>query len=337
MAATVQDLLSDAASRAPGDEIAISIREFIAHWGAQRRGYWYVERIRTDLQAAQLTTVPSFEVGWIDNTVVLKRLGNQNLPQEPDELDPTSASEDATTLGQALRVSSLSPASSPLVWVPIETELVQVESLMIHHDFSQIPVLRSEREAIGIVSWESIGHARMHTATCSTRDAMRPITIVDANDNLLQHVPLIVREGFALVRGETRLITRLITTTDLSEAFLRLTSPFLMIGEIERRLRRVISDNFTVLEMAAVRDPADDARTVSSADDLSLGEYVRLLENAANYARLDWRYDRKLFLRSLEKLRSVRNEVMHFSPDPVSDDDAGEIESLLRWMTQVQP
>jgi hypothetical protein len=219
----------------------------------------------------------------------------------------------------------------------VEVELAQVESLMVRHDFSQIPVMRSDREADGIVSWDSIGQARMHSLNCSTKDAMVPVTIIDANDNLLQHVPLIVQDGFALVRGDQRLITRLITTTDLSEAFLRLTAPFLMIGEIERRLRRVIADNFSLDEITAVRDPSDNAREVASADDLSLGEYVRLLENPDNYIRLNWRYDRKLFLQSLDKLRSVRNEVMHFSPDPLSEGDTLDIANLLRWMTRVQP
>lgn len=208
---------------------------------------------------------------------------------------------------------------------------------MVRHDFSQIPIMRGDRDAAGIVSWESIGHARMSSDTCSTRDAMVPITVVDADDNLLQHVPLIVRDGFALVRGEQRLITRLVTTTDLSEAFLQLTSPFLMIGEIERRLRRVVSDVFELPELAAARDPADAHRVVTSADDLSSGEYVRLLQDEVNYARLGWRYDRRLFLESLEKLRTVRNEVMHFSPDHPSDEDTAEIENLLRWMIRIQP
>lgn len=337
MASTSADLLADAVARPVGDEIALSIRDFIAHWGAKRRGYWYVEAIRADLEAAGLTTVPSFEVGWIDNTVLLKRLGSQILPEGPDGESSAKTPSDATALGEALRVSSLAPAAGPLVSVRVEVELAHVESLMVRHDFSQIPIMRSERDAAGIVSWESIGHARMSSDSCSTRDAMVPITVIDADDNLLQHVPLIVRDGFALVRGEQRFITRLVTTTDLSEAFLHLTSPFLMIGEIERRLRRVISDVFEVPELAGARDPAETQREVTSADDLSFGEYVRLLQNEANYARLGWRYERKLFLESLEKLRGLRNEVMHFSPDPLSDEDTAEIENLLRWMIRVQP
>lgn len=336
MASTRAELLADAAKRPAGEEIALSIRDFIAHWGAKRRGYWYVETIRADLEAAGLTTVPSFEVGWIDNTVVLKRLGSQTLAQAPDGESSATGPSDATALGEALRVSSLAPAAGALVSVRVEVELAHVESLMVRHDFSQIPIMRNDRDAAGIVSWESIGHARMSSDSCSTRDAMVPITVIDADDDLLQHVPLIVRDGFALVRDGQRLITRLVTTTDLSEAFLRLTSPFLIIGEIERRLRRVISDEFELPELTAVRDPKDE-REVKSADDLSLGEYVRLLQDEVNYARLGWRYERKLFLESLEKLRTVRNEVMHFSPDPLSDEDSAEIGNLLRWMIRVQP
>lgn len=284
-----------------------------------------------------MTTVPSFEVGWIDNTVVLKRVAHSKLPEAPPGTAGGGDVSDASALGEALRVSSLSPAQGPLISVRTESELAHIESLMVRHDYSQIPVMRSEREALGMISWDSIGHARMHNEACSLRDALVPVTVIDADDNLLQHVPLIARDGFALVRGEKRLITRLVTTTDLSDAFLRLTSPFLMIGEIERRLRRVIADNFSVAEMADVRDPADDKRAVESADDLSLGEYIRLLENFENYTRLGWRYERKLFLDSLDKLRTVRNEVMHFSPDPLSDEDAEEVANLLRWMTRVQP
>lgn len=337
MATSSADLLADAANREPGDELALSIRDFIAHWGAQRRGYWYVEQIRQDLEARGLTTVPSFEVGWIDNTVVLKRIAQSKLPEAPPGTVSDADVSDASALGEALRVSSLAPAQGPLVSVRIESELAHVESLMVRHDYSQIPVMRSDRDVLGMISWDSIGHARMHREACSIHEALVPVSVIEADDNLLQHVPLIVRDGFALVRGENRLITRLVTTTDLSEAFLRLTSPFLMIGEIERRLRRVIADNFSVDEMAAVRDPVDDKRAVESADDLSLGEYIRLLENAENYTRLGWRYERKLFLQSLDKLRTVRNEVMHFSPDPLSDEDAEEVANLLRWMTRVQP
>ena len=334
---TPEELLQDALRRPPGQEVALSIRAFIALWGAQRRGYTYVEDIRSDLEQAGLTTDPSFEVGWIDNTIVLKRLENLVLRSKPGSGDPDTVNSDPSALGQALRVSSLAPPSMPLVWVRPEIELAHVESLMVRYDFSQIPVLRNDREPAGVVSWDSIGQARMHSAECTTREAMVEITVIRADDNLLQHVPLIVRDGFALVRDEKRLIVRLVTTTDLSSAFLQLTSPFLMIGEIERRLRRVISDNFSIEEIADTRDPGDKGRVVKSADDLSFGEYVRLLQSAENYARLNWRYDRKLFLESLDKLRSVRNEVMHFSPDPLGQEDTDEIENLLRWMTRVQP
>lgn len=68
---TYEEFLEDAVSRAPGDEVNISIRDFIWYWDARRRGSWVIERIQSTLEQYSLTTVPSFENGWIDNNIVL--------------------------------------------------------------------------------------------------------------------------------------------------------------------------------------------------------------------------------------------------------------------------
>lgn len=70
--ADVDRLLKDAASRPADNELSISIRDFIGYWDAQRRGSWVVERIQAALDRHELTTVPSFENGWFDNTIVLR-------------------------------------------------------------------------------------------------------------------------------------------------------------------------------------------------------------------------------------------------------------------------
>lgn len=116
MVSTSAELLADAAARPAGAEIALSIRNLIAHWGARRRGYWYVEAIRAELEAAGLTTVPSFEVGWIDNTVVLKRLASQLLPAAPDGQGSAKGPSDATALGRPCGFPVWPPL--PALWFP---------------------------------------------------------------------------------------------------------------------------------------------------------------------------------------------------------------------------
>src|SRR5690349_1363119 len=63
--------LEDAAKRTSGDEVTISIRDFIAKWGAKRRGYWVIADIVADLGRFGLRSDPPFADGWIDNTIRL--------------------------------------------------------------------------------------------------------------------------------------------------------------------------------------------------------------------------------------------------------------------------
>ncbi len=44
-----------------------------------------------------------------------------------------------------------------------------------------------------------------------------------------------------------------------------------------------------------------------------------MLENPANWDRLNRPVDRAEFIHALNDVKGIRNEVMHFSPDPLSD------------------
>ena len=60
----------------------------------------------------------------------------------------------------------------------------------------------------------------------------------------------------------------------------------------------------------------------------SFGEYVRLLENPANWAKLKLALDRVVFTKMLNQVRLVRNDVMHFDPDGI---DAEQLEKLRQF------
>src|SRR3546814_3643918 len=51
-----------------------TVREFLSWFGVQRRGVANVERIRADLSAAQLYTIPDFEEPWIDAPISFARI-----------------------------------------------------------------------------------------------------------------------------------------------------------------------------------------------------------------------------------------------------------------------
>jgi restriction system protein len=333
-------LLKDAASRKPGDEAALTIRELLAHWNALRRGYWIVNQIERDLERHNLTTDPDFTEGWIDNTIRLVPLDRDGQTAvSPGDVESEGRLEvvNRPTPQVSLQVASLPSANLGVVSVTPQDTLERAQSLMMSHDFSQLAVLSGERDLRGALSWESIAQARIRDSDASLQDAIVPAELVRHDDDLLAQIPRVIEAGFVFVQAHDRRIGGIVTTADLSNQFATLANPFFMIAEIERRIRRTVEVSFALEDLRAVADPADTERRVDSVDDLTFGEYVRLVESPERWAQLGWAVDRKVFLDALQAVRKVRNEIMHFSPDPLDDDQVRRLTSFRNWLRKLDP
>jgi hypothetical protein len=128
-----------------------------------------------------------------------------------------------------------------------------------------------------------------------------------------------------------------VTTADLSQQFADVAGPFFVVAEIERRLRRIINRTFNADDVRAAANPADSSRRPESADRLTLGECGRLLQQPANWARLKWQVDRDVFIEGLEGVSRTRNEIMHFSPDPLEPAQIVDLNSFAKWLRTLDP
>jgi len=144
--------------------------------------------------------------------------------------------------------------------------------------------------------------------------------VLELGTPLFAAIESIYRHDYALVRHPDNRIGGIVTTADLSLEFHALAEPFLLIGEIENHLRRLISTRFSLDELKAAKNSTDENREVTAVDDLTLGEYIRFLQSEDKWKRLSLRLDRAQFIKWLKDVRDVRNDVMHFDPDPVSAD-----------------
>ena len=62
----------------------ITVRDFLRHFGAERRGAAKVEGIRRILDSLDLTTDPDFETEWIDGPIWLRlKEGTSIAPAAP--------------------------------------------------------------------------------------------------------------------------------------------------------------------------------------------------------------------------------------------------------------
>jgi hypothetical protein len=209
---------------------------------------------------------------------------------------------------------------------------------MMRHGFSQLPVMTTDREVKGIITWESIATQLQVSEEKPTtvQSCMRPHVEVLESESLFHVIDLIVKHSYVLVRGADRTIAGIVTATDLSLQFRQLSEPFLLLGEIENHLRSLIDNKFTVDELQAAKNPEDADRAIESVADLTLGETIRLLESEANWLKIDVQFDRTIIIHDLNRVRSIRNDVMHFDPDGITEEDHQLLFDFVQFLHQVR-
>jgi CBS domain-containing protein len=328
--------LTEARARASsGTPASVTIRTLLRHVGAERRGTRVLRQIQGALDRQGLITEPSFASGWVDNRVQLKL-----APDPATSHGATTGSSDGDAIAAeevSLTVRSLESATKGVTSVERNSDLLRARALMLRYDFSQLAVMAGTRQLIGAVSWESMALAAIRQPDFSLGDATIPAQIVDPDADLIALIPTIAEKGFVFVANPDRTLAGIVTTADLSLQFATLAGPFLLIGEIERRLRQTLAARFTVVDFAAVRDPAHTSRTIDSANDLTLGETLRLIENPSNWDQLCWPVERSEFITALNDVKDIRNDVMHFSPDPLSEVQERALLNFVGWLRAMDP
>jgi hypothetical protein len=207
---------------------------------------------------------------------------------------------------------------------------------MIAKDFSQLPVIVGTREVKGLLSWRSIGsRLAIGRPAKFVRDCMDKPTIVASDTPLFEAIEIIAREDCILVQAPDKTICGILTATDLNEQFLQLAEPFLLVGEIEQGIRLLLHGKFSVTELEAAKLPGDDRSIVGIAD-LTLGEYLRLVQDDVRWSKVSLAVDRKAFCAGLDKVRQIRNDVMHFNPEGIDSHDLEALREFAAYLRRLR-
>jgi restriction system protein len=183
----------------------------------------------------------------------------------------------------------------------------------------------------GVAGKAHLSHKHVDLAAATT-----PPRTVSYHDDLLGQIGDIFTHNFVFVRAaDGGVLSGIVTSADLTQRFGVTASPFILMEEAELRLRRRVDDT---IDIETIRASAKNKKKVSSAADLSLGDY-RYLLTEENFALLDWPLDREVFIEQLEKVRQLRNDLMHFSPDPPDEEALSDLQGfvdLLRLVNAAQ-
>lgn len=297
---------------AKGEPVEMTVRDLLERWGASRRGAVISQVIDADLANHGLTTVPDYRMIGLDGPVSLQMQTLQSAGEEQPQ-PPVPGGEEELTRELRRTVGTLPSASGGVAAVSRDSSITEALTIMQLDDYSQLAVL-SGRRLEGAVTWKSITEARNVNAEATLRDALVAAEPVPYDRDLREILPELQQTGYVFVRGATNAIDGIVTATDVVGLYGEVEEPFLLLGELDLTLRAVIVTTFTAQEINDLCNPDSDAD--AAADKLSFGDYQRVLENPACWAKLGWALDRRVFMERLEQIREFRNDFMHYNPDP---------------------
>ncbi|WKG04636.1 CBS domain-containing protein [Mycolicibacterium sp. HK-90] len=295
----------------------IAVREFLGFWGYKRRGASIVRVIERALAQRGLTSSPEIvKADYYGDVTILDR---RDLAEDAD-------------LEIGWPISSVLDVEKELIAVGPDESLIAVETLMVMHDFSQIPVLsKTGRDLYGSVTWKSIARWSGERSEGTARQAMDANShSAQSSENLLDHIENIIKYEYLYIRDPSNMYVGILTATDLAQSFHSTSGPFIKIGEIESRLRVIVNElPLPVIQQA--KQPTDQSRQINDASDLTFGEYVRIIQNPEHWDQLRLPFDRATVVKNLEEVNQIRNDVMHFRPN-LDGQTTSAIDRCLNWL-----
>lgn len=334
---TSEELLADAVSRDQAAPRRLTIRDFLAHWGQTRRTGTVKALIRSDLADKGLTTRPPFTEGRVEDEIEIIPVdtASRNLETLPGDGGNQDTEDVAEQVSASARIGSLPPPK--LVSVSPESNLLYARTVMLKRQFSQLAVIDGNGTLHGAISWESIGKAYVASEHPKLADAIVPATAVHHDAFLLDQLGVIYDKGFVFVRGPDRArVTGIVTAADLTRQFGNLARPFMLIEEVEIRLRLRADEVYTLTEL---RDAVQKHRRdgITQAADFTLRDYWYLMRSEGNWAKLGWNVDREYFIECLNEVVEIRNDLMHFTTDDADPAQYDAVEGLLEMLRTADP
>lgn len=334
-----------------GEEVPpVTVRELLRWRGWERRGSFVNSWITESLTKAGLNTIPNFTTPYIDSFVHFRLIEKTDANAHPTSAEdapsgtsgvqeggigsPAPPTADPTYRIGRLRSANLAPTS-----VAPNLTVTEAITIMLTHDYSQLPVMAGERDVKGVISWNTIGSRLvLGVKFKEVRECMETAHVIPAETSLLDAITEIVKSQYVLIQDDTKKISGIVTTSDLSQEFRQLTEPFVLLGEIENHVRNLIlRGDFTTKQLGDCRDPNDSNRQIDGVFDMNFGEYLRLLEKKDLWPKLKLAIDRSVFVKKLDEIREIRNNVMHFDPDGITESALSTLRTFVGFLQKLQP
>jgi len=301
----------------------MSPRDFLAYFYCEKRTKGNTRRIDSYLEKNNIETLPNYKNTYIDGEIILK---HKDKATSKTESDPVQ------------RINILSSANKPPVTIPRDAKIQNATTLMLMHDYSQLPVMSNPTTVAGFITWESIGSAVTNGIKSNdVKDYLiKNFSILPYDTPLLEAIKTVISKGFALVQKRDKTLTGIVTIADISSQFLLLTEPFLLLEQIENLIRLLLDKKFLVEDLKQFTTNEKEGRKIEFIDELTFGEYIRLIENPDNWDKLKLKIDRTTFIKQIDKIREIRNDIMHFDPEGITIEQKESLKNMANFLMKLR-
>lgn len=300
-------------------EFTMSPRELIGYFNCVKRTKGNNGRIDSYLEDNNIETSPDYKGGYMDGSIVLRHKEKATSKTESDPIQ---------------RINILPSANKPPITITRDAKLRDATTLMLMHNFGQLPVMSNPRTVAGFISWESIGSAVSNDVNSpDVKDYLiQDVTILQYDTPLLTAIETVIDNEFVLVQKNDKTLSGIVTLADISSQFIILTKPFLLLEQIENLIRLLLDRKFLIEDLQAF---AREGVTIESIDDLSFGEYILLIEKPDNWEKLKLKIDRASFIKQLNIIREIRNDIMHFDPEGITFEQKEDLKNMAKFLTDL--
>jgi predicted transcriptional regulator len=300
-------------------EFELSPRDFLSYFHCEKRTKGNSARIDNFLNTNNLETSPHYSTVWIDGIIKLKHKARARSKSDSDPI---------------LRISILPSANKPPITINRDAKISDAITLMMMHNFSQLPVISNPKNVVGLITWETIGLGITNGSdSLEVKDFLKTnFVILDFDAPLLEAIKTVIKEEIIIVQKKDKSLSGIVTIADISSQFFTLTEPFLLLEKIENLIRLLLDEKFLVEDLKSACNEGEDAEFI---DDLTFGQYIRLIENEKNWEKLNLNIERIPFIKQLDKIRIIRNDIMHFDPEGITSEQREDLNNMANFLTQL--
>ena len=159
---------------------------------------------------------------------------------------------------------------------------------------------------------------------------------VSIEDEFVNAIKTIIDKEFVLVYKNDKTISGIVTIADISSQFISVTEPFILLEQIENHIRQILNNKFLIADIKEFCKIDDFDRDIEFIDDLNFGDYIRIIGKPDNWEKLNLSIERSHFIKQLDKVRQIRNDIMHFDPEGITREQREDLTKMAKFLMELK-